>query len=140
MVHVGRIPDIRTGACRAGRGDKEMTKAPVVLTVDDEPSMRRMIRLELESQSFEVIEASDGRTALNMARRDKPDAIVLDVRMPDMSGLEVMRELRESSSVPIILLTGRDTDQQKVDGLQGGADDYLVKPFNPDELSARLRA
>jgi len=117
-----------------------MTKAPVVLTVDDEPSMRRMIRLELESQSFDVIEASDGRTALNMARRDKPDAIVLDVRMPDMSGLEVMRELRETSSVPIILLTGRDSDQQKVDGLQGGADDYLVKPFNPDELSARLRA
>jgi two-component system, OmpR family, KDP operon response regulator KdpE len=117
-----------------------MSKAPVVLTVDDEPSIRRLIKLELESQSFTVIEAEDGRSAITIADRDKPDAIVLDVKMPDMSGLEVMRALREKSSVPIILLTGRDGDQQKVDGLQGGADDYLVKPFNPDELSARLRA
>ena len=117
-----------------------MSKAPVVLAVDDEPSIRRLIKLELESQSFSVIEAEDGRTAITRAERDKPDAIVLDVRMPGMSGLEVMAELREHSSVPIILLTGRDQDQQKVQGLEGGADDYLVKPFNPDELSARLRA
>jgi two-component system KDP operon response regulator KdpE len=112
----------------------------VVLTVDDEPSIRRLVRLELESQDFTVIEAEDGQSAITLNDREKPDAIILDVRMPGMSGIEVMQQIRDRSSVPVILLTARDQDADKVAGLQGGADDYVSKPFNPEELSARVRA
>jgi len=117
-----------------------MAKGPLVLTVDDEPTIRRLIRLELESQDFDVIEAANGRSALAILLDKKPDAVVLDITMPGMSGLEVMAAMRELSAVPIILVTGRNQDLDKVQGLELGADDYIVKRFNPEELSARLRA
>src|SRR5687767_9865542 len=115
-----------------------MAKNPLVLTVDDEARIRHLIRLELEGKGFRVIEAENGSSALSRAESEKPDAIVLDIRMPDMSGLDVMKQIRTESSAPIIILTGRDRDADKILGLESGADDYLVKPFNPEELTARL--
>jgi two-component system KDP operon response regulator KdpE len=112
----------------------------LILAVDDEAGILRLIRLELTSQGFRVIIANDGEEALRLAEQQRPDIVVLDIVMPDMSGLEVMRRLRERMSVPVILLTAKDHDEDKVRGLELGADDYLVKPFNPEELSARVRA
>ena len=117
-----------------------MAVEPLILAVDDEAGILRLIRLELTSQGFRVIIANDGEEALRLAEQQRPDIVVLDIVMPDMSGLEVMRRLRERMSVPIILLTAKDHDEDKVRGLELGADDYLVKPFNPEELSARVRA
>ena len=117
-----------------------MNNEPLVLAVDDEPGVLRLIKLELSTQGLRVITATDGEEGLRMAEQQRPDLIVLDIMMPDISGLEVMRRLRERSSVPIILLTAKDHDQDKVRGLDLGADDYLIKPFNPEELSARVRA
>jgi two-component system KDP operon response regulator KdpE len=117
-----------------------MNNEPLVLAVDDEPGVLRLIKLELSTQGLRVITATDGEEGLRLAEQQRPDLIVLDIMMPDISGLEVMRRLRERSSVPIILLTAKDHDQDKVRGLDLGADDYLIKPFNPEELSARVRA
>jgi two-component system KDP operon response regulator KdpE len=117
-----------------------MAVEPLILAVDDEAGILRLIKLELSSQGFRVIVAGDGEEALRLAEQQRPDIVVLDIVMPDMSGLEVMRRLRERTSVPIILLTAKDHDDDKVRGLEMGADDYLVKPFNPEELSARVRA
>src|SRR3954470_14244770 len=117
-----------------------MTVDPLILAVDDEAGILRLIKLELSSQGFRVVVANDGEEALRIAEQQRPDIVVLDILMPDMTGLEVMRRLRERSQVPVILLTGKDHDEDKVRGLELGADDYLVKPFNPDELSARVRA
>ena len=117
-----------------------MTVDPLILAVDDEAGILRLIKLELSSQGFRVVVASDGEEALRIAEQQRPDIVVLDILMPDMTGLEVMRRLRERTQVPVILLTGKDHDEDKVRGLELGADDYLVKPFNPDELSARVRA
>jgi DNA-binding response OmpR family regulator len=117
-----------------------MTVDPLILAVDDEAGILRLIKLELSSQGFRVVVANDGEEALRIAEQQRPDIVVLDILMPDMTGLEVMRRLRERTQVPVILLTGKDHDEDKVRGLELGADDYLVKPFNPDELSARVRA
>ena len=117
-----------------------MAVESLILAVDDEPGILRLIKLELSSQGFRVIVADSGEEALRLAEQQRPDIAVLDIIMPDMSGLEVMRRLRERSSMPIILLTAKDHDEDKVRGLEMGADDYLVKPFNPEELSARVRA
>jgi two-component system KDP operon response regulator KdpE len=117
-----------------------VTVQPLVLAVDDEARVLQFIKLELSSQDFRVITAQNGVEALRMVEEQRPDLVLLDVIMPDMSGLEVMRRLRETSSVPIILLTARNRDQDKIRGLDMGADDYLAKPFNPEELSARVRA
>jgi len=117
-----------------------MNNEPLVLAVDDEPGVLRLIKLELATQGLRVVTATDGEEGLRMAEQQRPDLVVLDIMMPDISGLEVMRRLRERSSVPIILLTAKDHDQDKVRGLDLGADDYLIKPFNPEELSARVRA
>jgi two-component system KDP operon response regulator KdpE len=117
-----------------------MTAEPLILAVDDEIGILRLIKLELSSQGFRVVTASGGEEALRLAEQQRPDIAVLDIVMPDMSGLEVMRKLRERTSIPIILLTAKDNDADKVRGLELGADDYLVKPFNPEELSARVRA
>src|SRR5207248_7670298 len=108
--------------------------------VDDEPGILRLIKLELSSQGFRVVTAGNGEDALAIVEHQRPDVVVLDIIMPDMSGLEVMRRIRERTNIPIILLTARDRDEDKIRGLEFGADDYLVKPFNPDELSARVRA
>src|SRR3970040_1718782 len=117
-----------------------MTVEPLVLAVDDEVGILRLIKLELSSQGFRVVVAEDGAEALRIAEQQRPDIVVLDIIMPQMSGLEVMRRLRERSSTPVILLTAKDHDEDKVRGLELGADDYLAKPFNPEELSARVRA
>jgi two-component system KDP operon response regulator KdpE len=117
-----------------------MAVEPLILAVDDESGILRLIKLELSSQGFRVIVAENGQEALRLAEQQRPDIVVLDIVMPEMSGLEVMRRLRERSSVPVILLTAKDHDEDKVRGLELGADDYLIKPFNPEELSARVRA
>jgi len=117
-----------------------MTAPPLVLAVDDEPGILRLLKQELTEQGLRVITAHNGEEALRLAEEQRPDLVLLDVMLPDMSGLEVMRRLRERSDAPIILLTARDTDSDKVRGLEMGADDYVVKPFSPDEVAARIRA
>ncbi|MCS7275584.1 MAG: response regulator transcription factor [Dehalococcoidia bacterium] len=117
-----------------------MTAPPLVLAVDDEPGILRLLKQELTEQGLRVITANNGEEALRLAEEQRPDLVLLDVMLPDMSGLEVIRRLRERSDAPIILLTARDTDSDKVRGLEMGADDYVVKPFSPDEVAARIRA
>ena len=117
-----------------------MTAEPLVLAVDDEAGILRLIKLELSTQGFRVVTAEDGQSALRMAEEHRPDIVLLDIVMPDMTGLEVMRKLRERVNIPIILLTAKGSDADKVRGLEMGADDYLAKPFSPEELSARVRA
>lgn len=111
-----------------------------VLAVDDEPAILRLIKLSLRDQGHEVITARTGAEALDLAEQLRPDVAVLDIVMPDTSGIELMRQLRERASMPVILVTAKDTDADKVRGLQEGADDYVVKPFNPEELGARIEA
>jgi two-component system, OmpR family, KDP operon response regulator KdpE len=112
----------------------------MILAVDDEPGILRVIKLELSGQGFRVLTASNGEEGLRMAEEHRPDLVLLDIVMPEMTGLEVMRELRERSNVPIIMLTAKRSETDKVMGLEMGADDYLPKPFSLDELSARVRA
>jgi DNA-binding response OmpR family regulator len=116
------------------------TARPLVLAVDDEPGILRLLRLELEDQGFRVITAPDGRSALRLADEQRPDILLVDIMMPEMSGLEVMRRAQEEFDLPVILITARDSDLDKVRGLEMGADDYIVKPFNPEEVAARIRA
>jgi two-component system alkaline phosphatase synthesis response regulator PhoP len=111
-----------------------------VLVVDDDPKIRDLLRLYLVREGHRVTPAGDGESALAAARSGKPDLVVLDVMLPGMDGVEVCRRLREESSVPVILLTARTGDSDKVIGLDAGADDYVVKPFSPRELMARVRA
>src|SRR5437660_4287470 len=117
-----------------------MTPEPLVLAVDDEAGILRLMKLELTAQGFRVITAGNGEEALRLAEEQRPDIVLLDIVMPEMTGLEVMRKLREQMSIPIILVTAKDSDIDKVRGLEQGADDYIVKPFSPEELSARIRA
>lgn len=117
-----------------------MANEPLVLAVDDELGMIRLLRLELTAQGFRVITASNGEEALTMAETNRPDIVLLDVAMPEMNGHEVLRALRERSAVPVILVTARDREVDKVRGLELGADDYIVKPFGADEMAARIRA
>ena len=117
-----------------------MTSEPLVLAVDDEAGILRLVKLELSQQGFRVVTAGSGEEALHVAEEQRPDIVLLDVVMPEMTGLEVMRRLREQSNAPVILVTAKDTDSDKVRGLELGADDYIVKPFSPDELAARIRA
>ncbi len=114
--------------------------AKTVLVVDDEDNLRSLVRAYLEQAGFRVVTAKNGREALFLARQEKPDLIVLDVMMPEMDGLEFMRVHRRERETPIILLTARVEDTDKVLGLELGADDYLTKPFSPRELTARVRA
>jgi two-component system alkaline phosphatase synthesis response regulator PhoP len=111
-----------------------------VLVVDDDPKIRDLLRLYLVREGHRVTPAGDGESALAAARSGKPDLVVLDVMLPGMDGVEVCRRLRDESSVPVILLTARTGDSDKVVGLDAGADDYVVKPFSPRELMARVRA
>jgi two-component system, OmpR family, KDP operon response regulator KdpE len=117
-----------------------MSSEPMVLAVDDEPGVLRLIKLELSTQGFHVVTASGGEDALRTAEESRPDIALLDIVMPEMSGLELMRHLRERSPIPVILLTAKGSEADKVKGLELGADDYLAKPFSPEELSARVRA
>jgi DNA-binding response OmpR family regulator len=114
--------------------------ATKILVVDDERNIVQLTRLYLTKEGFEVEAAYDGRQALEKVQAHQPDLIVLDVMMPEMDGFEVCRELRKTSNVPIIILTARTDDVDKVVGLELGADDYVTKPFNPRELVARIKA
>ena len=111
-----------------------------ILVADDEANIRELVTLYLEKEGFSVITASDGRAAVNSAREFQPDLIVLDLMMPELSGYEVCRELRRDSDVPILMLTARGDDVDRIVGLELGADDYLGKPFHPRELTARVKA
>jgi DNA-binding response OmpR family regulator len=111
-----------------------------ILVVDDEKNIVQLARLYLGNEGFNVEEAYDGKQALEKARTVNPDLVVLDVMMPEMDGLTVCKELRKTSSVPVIILTARGDDVDKIVGLEIGADDYVTKPFNPRELVARVKA
>jgi len=111
-----------------------------VLVVDDEPQIRRVLRTTLSSHGYAVIEARTGDEALEVIRGEHVDLILLDLNMPGRSGLEICREIRGASEVPIIMLTVRNSERDKVQALDAGADDYVVKPFGSEELMARIRA
>lgn len=112
----------------------------VILVVEDEPKMVKLARDYLERSSYRVISAPDGRTALAMFRDERPNLVVLDLNLPGMDGLDVCRALRRESDVPIIMLTARVEEMDRLIGLELGADDYITKPFSPRELVARVRA
>jgi two-component system, OmpR family, KDP operon response regulator KdpE len=111
-----------------------------ILAVDDEPQIRRVLRTTLTAQGYIILEAKSGEEALETVRRERVDLVLLDVNLPGISGLETCREIRSSSDVPIIMLTVRNSEQDKVQALDAGADDYVVKPFGSEELMARIRA
>ncbi len=111
-----------------------------ILLVDDEPHILELCQMYLATEGFTIITAQDGEEALVKLRENAPDLLVLDLMMPKMDGWEVCRRVRQSSNIPIIMLTARDDDVDKIVGLELGADDYLTKPFNPRELVARVRA
>jgi two-component system alkaline phosphatase synthesis response regulator PhoP len=111
-----------------------------VLVVDDELKITRLLRDYLQQAGFRVVTAADGPAALTVARSERPDMIVLDLGLPGLDGLDVTRTLRKNSDVPIIMLTARAEEADRIVGLELGADDYLVKPFSPKELVARVRA
>ena len=111
-----------------------------ILLVEDEEQLARMVELELKYEGYQVDKAADGRTGLDMAQTGDYDLILLDIMLPALNGMEVLRRLRRESLVPVIMLTARDTVMDKVAGLDAGADDYITKPFAIEELLARIRA
>jgi two-component system KDP operon response regulator KdpE len=111
-----------------------------ILVVDDEPQIRRVLRSTLSSQGYVITDAKTGEEAVESVRKNKPDLVLLDVNMPGIGGIEACREIRRSSEAPIIMLTVRNAERDKVLALDAGADDYVVKPFGIEELLARIRA
>jgi DNA-binding response OmpR family regulator len=114
--------------------------AKTILVVDDEQRLVSVVKAYLEQEGFRVVTASNGRDAIHVARKEKPDLIILDIMMPEMDGYEFLRIHRKERETPIIMLTARVADDEKVIGLELGADDYVTKPFKPRELIARVRA
>jgi len=114
-------------------------RTPTILVVDDEPQIRRVMRVSLTGHGYEVVEARTGEEAIEIVRKRRPTLILLDVNMPGMTGIETCRELRLEYDVPIIMLTVRSSDRDKVEALDAGADDYITKPFSVEELFARIR-
>jgi two-component system KDP operon response regulator KdpE len=112
----------------------------LILVVDDEPRMVRFVRMNLELEGYQVAEAGSGMEALQKVRDDLPDLVLLDVMMPEMDGFETLERLREISTVPVIMLTVRGDEEDRIRGLELGADDYVAKPFSPRELASRIRA
>ncbi len=111
-----------------------------VLIADDEDEIRSLLRLYLENDGYSVVEAKDGLEAVSLLRSEKPDLCVLDIMMPKMDGYQVLRKLREDSNIPVIILSAKDADSEKILGLNLGADDYIAKPFNPLEAVARINS
>lgn len=112
----------------------------LILVVDDDVPILRLVRAKLQADGYSVMTAGNGEDALAALEQDRPDLVVLDLMMPGMDGFETMRRIREDSNIPIILLTARTGASDKIQGLDLGADDYVTKPFNPDELSSRIAA
>ena len=112
---------------------------PLILIVDDEKSIRSFLRVSIEMQGYKCIDASDGSNALMLAVSHNPDILVLDLGLPDMDGVEVIKKLRTVSQMPIIIISARGRDREKIEALDAGADDYLTKPFSVPELLARIR-
>lgn len=110
-----------------------------ILVIDDESQIRKLLKVSLKSQGFYIEESHDGRDGINKVAIIKPDLVILDLGLPDMDGKEVIREIREWSNVPIVILTARDQEQEKIEALDNGADDYITKPFGIGELLARIR-
>lgn len=113
---------------------------PRVLIIDDEPQIRRLLRVTLEANGYRVMDAATGENGILEAAQRKPDLILLDLGLPDLDGTQVLKRIREWSRIPIIILSVRDHEDEKVSALDSGADDYVTKPFNSAELLARLRA
>jgi two-component system KDP operon response regulator KdpE len=111
-----------------------------VLVVDDDPAIQRTLAIGLRARGYDVLPARDGRTAVQACHDDEPDVVLLDLGLPDLSGVEVLRTVREWSAVPVIVLSARHGSDDKVEALDVGADDYVTKPFGMDELLARVRA
>jgi two-component system KDP operon response regulator KdpE len=118
-----------------------MSRARVnVLVVDDETPIRRLLRVNLSVRGFRVIEAANGRTSLEIMEREPPELVILDLGLPDIDGMELLRRIRVISQVPVVVLSSNDRVRTKVEALEHGADDYITKPFNMEEFEARLRA
>lgn len=120
--------------------DTNPLKDKLILVVDDERRMVRFVRMNLEVEGCRVIEANDGQEALDKVRTELPDCVVLDVMMPEMDGFETLQAIREISDVPVIMLTVRAEEEDRIYGLELGADDYVGKPFSPRELVSRIKA
>ena len=125
---------LRSGQLEARRAGKR------ILVVDDEPRMIGFIRMNLELENHQVIEARNGLEALDAMRTQLPDLVLLDVMMPELDGFETLRMLREFSDIPVIMLTAKGEESDKVTGLELGADDYITKPFGTRELTSRIKA
>ncbi len=115
-------------------------RPPRILLVEDEEALAESVRYSLEREGFEVVLAADGRRALETFRAEQPDLVILDLMLPEMSGLDVCRQIRSGSTVPIVMVTAKDSEADKVAGLELGADDYVTKPFSVRELVSRVRA
>jgi len=112
---------------------------PCILVIDDEPQIRHFLRISLKTEGYELVEADTGEQGLGLCARKSPDLVILDLGLPDMDGIDVLARLREWSAVPVIILSVRDKEQEKVKALDFGANDYVTKPFGIDELLARVR-
>lgn len=117
-----------------------MDKQQTILIADDEAQIREILRIYFEKEGFKVIEAADGAEAIVQAQAGKPDILILDIMMPVLDGLEVCKQVRKISDMPIIMLTAKDDDDDRILGLETGADDYITKPFNTREVVARVKA
>ncbi len=135
MAASAGVPDSETGAPAP-----VSAVHPRILIVEDEPALLRALRINLRARSYEVLTAAAGRQALAEAARHPPDAVILDLGLPDLDGVQVIRELRAWSQAPVIVLSGRTGSGDKISALDAGADDYVTKPFSMEELLARLRA
>ncbi len=111
-----------------------------ILIADDEPEIRELLRLYLENEKYIVVEAKDGQEAIDLLRKERPALCILDIMMPKLDGYHVLQQLRKESNVPVIILSAKDADSEKILGLNLGADDYLAKPFNPLEAVARVNS
>src|SRR3712207_6195046 len=117
-----------------------MENRPLVLVADDQPEITKLVAMSLEAEGFRVLTAQDGPTALAHLTDSNPDVLLLDIMMPGMTGIDVLREVRDHHPVPVILLSARSSAASVTEGLNLGADDYVTKPFHPSELGARIRA
>ncbi|HWB55265.1 MAG TPA: response regulator, partial [Tepidisphaeraceae bacterium] len=119
--------------------DEVSPPKPTILVIEDEPPLQKFLRVALSSHDYNVIEATTGQSGLRHAANDQPDLIILDLGLPDLDGVEVTRQIRQWSAIPIIVVSARGKEQDKVVALDAGADDYLTKPFGVGELLARVR-